>query len=66
MTVIALRKPGRPHGSVSQKTLLKARADAAMTLLESITKNPNADPLHRIQAASAIVQASYYHDNSAA
>ena len=64
MTVVAVRKAGRPHGSKSQSTLLKARTQEAGAFLEEIMRNPQADPELRIMAASAIIGAHFDRQSS--
>lgn len=56
MTIVAIRKPGRPHGAKSQKTLLKAQADHAYNLLVGITHDRNASTIDKINAAAVIME----------
>jgi hypothetical protein len=59
MTQLLIRKPGRPCGSISEKSkqaILKRSADDALEMLKSITDDPNAEILVKINAAHIILE----------
>jgi hypothetical protein len=59
MTQLLIRKPGRPTGSLSEKgkqNQLKRNADSALEMLKSITDDPNAEILVKINAAHVLLE----------
>jgi hypothetical protein len=59
MTTILIRKPGRPAGSIGEKTkqqMLKARADDALLMLGRVADDPYSDPLVKIAAANVLLE----------